>query len=459
MATGSTPSPYPPVSFHSIRALSFISSIIVSGIVGWFWYQLRHDDFKIPWTFLLILAASGLTGVSLILTTVIYTCACLSPLFNLVLNVPLSIFWITGFSLLTWNTVGALSHSCSTSNWGDSDGVMICRRYKASYSFIVLGVLSSVAMIIVDVRARVKQNTLRRYVAMDDSKLRLVEEQQGDYPNWPTAYSRQTSRGYHDNDGEVPYGVDPDGRQPQDDSRQHNSGQILGTAQGERESSPYAKARSRGGSGGGSSKSLPPPTMAPNMSLHSVLAVLILSIDTPADSSRLFAKYYAAPHTNPQHPLPPQSYSTLKEQKVFEKGLLEKTAKQTSDVILYDNKVVVFKAESDVMLYVVGSADENEILLYNVVLALRDTLSILLKNSTDKRTIIENYDLVTLAIDEIVDDGIVLETDPVMVATRVSKAPAQDAPNMKNIDLSEQGIQNLWEFGKKQGIEFVRRNL
>lgn len=57
------------------------------------------------------------------------------------------------------------------------------------------------------------------------------------------------------------------------------------------------------------------------------------------------------------------------------------------------------------------------------------------------------------------DDGIVLETDPIVVASRVSRAPAQDVPNMKNIDLSEQGIQNLWEFGKKQGIEFVRRNL
>ncbi|RMZ86915.1 hypothetical protein DV736_g5861, partial [Chaetothyriales sp. CBS 134916] len=398
MATGSKPSPYPLVPFYSIRALSLISSVIVSGIIGWFWYQLRHDDFKIPWTFLLILAASGLTGVSLILTTVIHTCAYLSPLFNLVLNVPLSILWIVGFSLLTWNTVGALSHSCSTSNWGDSDGVMICRYYKANYSFIVIGVLSSVAMIIVDIRARVKQKTLRRYVAMSDSKSKLVEEQQGDDPNWSTMHSRQTSTGYHDEDGEVPYGVNPDGRRPQDDN-------------------------------------------------------------TPADSSRLFANYYAPPHTNPLHPSPPQPYSTLKEQKAFEKGLLEKTAKQTSDVILYDNKVVVFKAESDVMLYVVGSADENEILLYNVVLALRDTLSILLKNSTDKRTIVENYDLVTLAIDEIVDDGIVLETDPVMVATRVSKPPAQDAPNMKNIDLSEQGIQNLWEFGKKQGIEFVRRNL
>lgn len=33
----------------------------------------------------------------------------------------------------------------------------------------------------------------------------------------------------------------------------------------------------------------------------------------------------------------------------------------------------------DVMLYVVGGADENEIMLYNVVLALRDSLNILLK--------------------------------------------------------------------------------
>ena len=119
--------------------------------------------------------------------------------------------------------------------------------------------------------------------------------------------------------------------------------------------------------------------MAPNMSLTSVLAILVLSTDSSSDSSRLFAKYYTPPHTAPNAPSAPQPYSTLKEQKAFEKGLLEKTAKQTSDVILYDNKVVVFKMESDVMLYVVASAEENEILLYNVILALRDTLSLLLK--------------------------------------------------------------------------------
>ena len=81
------------------------------------------------------------------------------------------------------------------------------------------------------------------------------------------------------------------------------------------------------------------------------------------------------------------------------------------------------------------------------------------RNSTDKRTIIENYDLVTLAIDEIVDDGIILETDPVIVSTRVSRAPAQDAPNMKNIDLSEQGLLNAWEFGKRKLAEAARNNM
>ena len=119
--------------------------------------------------------------------------------------------------------------------------------------------------------------------------------------------------------------------------------------------------------------------MAPNMSLHSVQAVLILAADGSPDQSRILAKYYEAPHKSAAYPTPVQPYKTVKEQKAFEKGLLEKTAKQTSDVILYDNKVIVFKMESDVMLYVVGGPEENEILLYNVVLALRDSLSILLK--------------------------------------------------------------------------------
>jgi hypothetical protein len=137
------------------------------------------------------------------------------------------------------------------------------------------------------------------------------------------------------------------------------------------------------------------------------------------------------------------------------------------------------------MMYVVGSVDENEILLYNVILALRDSLHLLFKfvpspfppsflraqsqdtidanmgkrQSVDKRTIIENYDLLSLAIDEIVDDGVILETDPTIIVQRVSKAPTQDQVNLKGIDLSEQGMNNLAQFGKAKLGDWLRQGL
>jgi hypothetical protein len=70
--------------------------------------------------------------------------------------------------------------------------------------------------------------------------------------------------------------------------------------------------------------------------------------------------------------------------------------------------------------------------------------------------VVENYDLVSLAIDEIIDDGIVLETDPVIVVTRVSKPPVQDV-SMKGIDLSEQGLLNGWEASKRFAMDRLRQ--
>jgi len=67
--------------------------------------------------------------------------------------------------------------------------------------------------------------------------------------------------------------------------------------------------------------------------------------------------------------------------------------------------------------------------------------------------------LVSLAIDEIVDDGIILETDPVIVASRVSRPPVQDVTSMQGIDLSEQGLLNAWQFGKRQLSERLRQGL
>ena len=127
--------------------------------------------------------------------------------------------------------------------------------------------------------------------------------------------------------------------------------------------------------------------MSPNLSLFSVTAILLLSTD---DRSRILTKYYHPPHLHTQGantaankidhlPADTNPYPTPKEQKAFEKGLLEKTNKSTGDIILYDGRVVCYKMEGDVMMYVVGGGEENEVLLFGVVLALRDSLAILLK--------------------------------------------------------------------------------
>lgn len=57
------------------------------------------------------------------------------------------------------------------------------------------------------------------------------------------------------------------------------------------------------------------------------------------------------------------------------------------------------------------------------------------------------------------DDGVILETDPSAIAARVSKPPQHDIGSVKSIDFSEQGMQNLWEFGKKQLAERIRQGM
>ena len=98
-------------------------------------------------------------------------------------------------------------------------------------------------------------------------------------------------------------------------------------------------------------------------------------------------------------------------------------------------------------------------LLYSVILALRDSLHLLFRAQVDKRTLLENYDLVSLAVDEIIDDGIILETDPTIIVQRVSKAPTQDV-NLSRIDpFSEQGVNNLAQIGKAKLMDWVRQGL
>lgn len=80
------------------------------------------------------------------------------------------------------------------------------------------------------------------------------------------------------------------------------------------------------------------------------------------------------------------------------------------DIILYDSHLVVYKHSLDLILYFLAGPTENEIMLYSTLTSLTDALTMLLRNSLEKRGVLENLDLVLLCLDETIDDGCVALT-------------------------------------------------
>ncbi|KAL8762090.1 MAG: hypothetical protein Q9184_001862 [Pyrenodesmia sp. 2 TL-2023] len=166
------PSPYDPLSFHIVRLGQLISAIIVSSVVVFFVYYLVHEHYRLPWTFIFLLAASLLTVVSLLTSSALYFFRTLPPKYNLINNTALSVLWILGLSFLTWNTGWTLGHRCLIANWKTESGIMVCRLYKACTAFTVTGLLSTLLCLFLDIKTYRHTTQLGKYNQMDvlDSK-------------------------------------------------------------------------------------------------------------------------------------------------------------------------------------------------------------------------------------------------------------------------------------------------
>ena len=75
------------------------------------------------------------------------------------------------------------------------------------------------------------------------------------------------------------------------------------------------------------------------------------------------------------------------------------------DIIHYDSHLVIYKHSLDLILYFIAGSTENEVMLYSAVTSLTRPLATLLRNSLEKRGVLENLDFVLLCLDETIDDG------------------------------------------------------
>ena len=142
---------------------------------------------------------------------------------------------------------------------------------------------------------------------------------------------------------------------------------------------------------------------------HQVLAILVLD----SEGARIASKFYS------RADFPDKLAQVEFERKIFKKTRSAAGARAESEVALSDGLAVVFRSSSDVTFYVVGAPDENELFLIMVLDALYDAVSALVKAPIDRRVLHTNLELLLLAIDEMVDGGVCLEVDPLLIESRV----------------------------------------
>ncbi|KAI4371797.1 hypothetical protein MLD38_010105 [Melastoma candidum] len=136
----------------------------------------------------------------------------------------------------------------------------------------------------------------------------------------------------------------------------------------------------------------------------------ILLLDS--EGKRVAVKYFS------------DDWPTNSAKEAFEKSVFTKTqktnARTEAEIGLFENHVVVYKFVQDLQFFVSGGENENELILAQVLQGFFDAVGLLLRGHVDKKEALENLDLILMCIDEIVDGGIILETDANVIAGKVA---------------------------------------
>ncbi|KAJ4961318.1 hypothetical protein NE237_021228 [Protea cynaroides] len=118
----------------------------------------------------------------------------------------------------------------------------------------------------------------------------------------------------------------------------------------------------------------------------------------------------------------------------FEKSVFTKTSKinarTEAEITMIDTYIIVYKCTQDLYFYVTGGDNENELILATVLQGFFDSVSLLLRDSVTKSAALENLDLIYCCIDEIVDGGIILETEAGVIAGKVASVSLESASSL-----------------------------
>lgn len=156
--------------------------------------------------------------------------------------------------------------------------------------------------------------------------------------------------------------------------------------------------------------------------LHRVQAVVVLD----ATGRRVFAKYY----TGEDAPASSKMLAPVDRQRALEQQIqqavrdpkiaMNTVAYSRSEILVVDGHSVFYQFGDDVTFIVIGDSNENEQVLSGVLTTFVDVLKQCLNTpSVNNRMLLENYDALLLTVDEMLDEGIILETNPSNIAAEI----------------------------------------
>lgn len=126
-----------------------------------------------------------------------------------------------------------------------------------------------------------------------------------------------------------------------------------------------------------------------------------------------------------------------------------------AEVLIKDGYCVLYQFVSDVFFYVIASDNENELIVASVLEAVVGAVQLLLRDAIDSQTIMERLNYVMLVVDEVIDEGLILELDPQEVSNRVLMHGEGEELGLGPI--SEQSLQTAFKSAKEQFFKSFRQ--
>ncbi|XP_010246303.1 PREDICTED: coatomer subunit zeta-1-like [Nelumbo nucifera] len=153
----------------------------------------------------------------------------------------------------------------------------------------------------------------------------------------------------------------------------------------------------------------------------------ILLLDS--EGKRVAVKYYS------------NDWLTNSAKLAFEKSVFTKiqktNARTEAEIAMIDSYILIYKSIQDLYFFVTGGDDESEIILATVLEGFIEAVTLLLRENVSKRTTLENLDLIFCCLDEMVDGGIILETEGSIIASKVSSNGLESATTFSEQTLSQ----------------------